>query len=92
MNLLRSETQVFVEGTDFNTLDGNINWIGTLPTKDTRVSLHYLTYPHWRVIEYPHMTRATLVNTKTKNPGTPLGEPTDLPIQAICKLEFLLKP
>lgn len=92
MNLLRSETQTFVEGTDFNTLDGNINWIGTPPAKDTRVALHYLTYPHWRVIEYPHMTRATLVSAKTKKPDTPLGNPTDLPIQAICKLEFLLDP
>lgn len=89
MNFLRSESQVFAEGTDFQISAGNIQWIGTPPADGTRLALHYLTYPHWRVTEHPHTTRATLVGAKTKNPGTPLGDPTELPVQAICQLEFL---
>lgn len=90
MNLLRSEDQVFTEGTDFQITAGNIAWIGTPPAPDTQLGMHYLTYPHWRLVEHPHSTRATLISAKTKKPATPLGNPTDLPVQGVCQLEFLL--
>lgn len=90
MNLLRSAAQVYTQGTDFNITSGQVEWVtGQQPNSGTILGLHYLTYPHWRVIEHPHMTRHTLVKFKSKKPTTPLGDPTDLPVQAICKLEFL---
>lgn len=90
MNLIQSETQVYGSPGDFNIVNGEIAWV-TTPPKDTRLTLHYLTYPHWRVVEHPHMTRHTMVKFKNPNPATPRGDPTDLPVQAIAKLEFLLK-
>lgn len=89
MNLIRSESTVFTLGTDYNLVNGEISWISS-PGDGTRVAMHYLTYPHWRVIEHPHATRATLQKLKKRNTTTPVGDPTDLPINAICKLEFLL--
>lgn len=89
-NLLRSETQTF-GATDFTVNDdGDISWLVT-PPKGTRIAIHYLTYPHWRVVEHPHMTRHTIVQAKKPKPTTPRGDPVDLPVQAVCKLEFLLK-
>jgi len=90
MNLLRSESQVYIQGTDFAITAGQVVWVdGLQPAEGTILGLHYLTYPHWRVIEHPHMTRHTLVKFKARKPTTPLGDPTDLPVQAICKLEFI---
>jgi hypothetical protein len=88
-NLVRSEGQVFGDPVHYSIVDGDIKWV-TIPTKGTRLGIHYLTYPHWRVVEHPHMTRHTLVKFKTTKPTTPQGDPSDLPVQAVCKLEFLL--
>ena len=89
MNLLRSVDKIFVEHTDYSLVLGKVNWL-IQPPETTDVAMHYLTYPHWRVVEHPHATRSTLVKFKSKNPKTPGGNPTDLPVQAICMLEFLL--
>jgi len=89
MNSLRSESTVFVENTDFTISNGAIQW-NSPPAEGERLAMHYLTYPTWRVIEHPHFTRATLRKFKTAKPATPLGDPEDLPVQAICKYEFLL--
>jgi len=90
VNLLRSETVVYVEGTDFSVVAGELSWIIGAPSSTDRLAIHYLTYPYWRVVEHPHMTRQTLIKAKVKNPTLPQGNPTDLPIQAVAKLEFLL--
>ncbi len=91
MNLFRTLTQVFVEGTDFNIIDGEVTFLGVPPPdKGTFFAMHYLTFPHWRVIEHPHVTRATLLKFKKTRLLTPRGDPVDLPVEAVCKLEFLL--
>lgn len=89
MNFLRSEATVFVDGTDFQITDGDIEWLITPPAADTKLVMHYLTYPHWRVIEHPHFTRATLRKFKTATPTLPAGNPEDLPVQALCQYDFL---
>jgi hypothetical protein len=90
VNLLRSESQIFTEGTDFTVAGGVVTFgAGTVAT-DTRLVCHYLVHPSWRIIEHPHNVRLTPVTTKTSRPATPSGDPSDLPVQAVAKLEFLL--
>lgn len=89
VNLLRSESTVYTEGTDYSLVVGAVTWTGTMPA-GTRVVCHYLTHPSWRIIEHPHNVRLTQVAAKTATPATPSGDPSDLPVQAIAKLEFLL--
>ena len=89
VNLLRSESTVYVEDTDFSVSGGKISWITGPPSQTTKLAIHYLTYPHWRVVEWPHMVRATNIRAKKATTVTPLGDPTDMAIQAIVKLEFL---
>jgi len=91
MNLLRTKTQVFVLGTDYQVVNGDIVWVsGRAPAKDELLVCHYLCHPTYRVIEHPHNTRLTLTKFKIKQPLTPQGEPTDLPVQAVLRYEFLL--
>jgi len=90
INLLRSDTTTYVEGTDFNLVDGDIVWVsGQEPAADSRLVCHYLTHPTWRVIEHPHAMRVTPVKFKTAKPTTPQGDPRDLPVQAVVKYEWL---
>ncbi len=88
VNLLRSEDTVYSEGTDFSVSAGDITVSGI--STETRLVCHYLTHPSWRIIEHPHNVRLTPVKSKTASPATPAGDPSDLPVQAVAKLEFLL--
>lgn len=89
VNLLRTQSTVFMENTDFTVSGGSISWSSSPPTAGTRVAIHYLTYPHWRVISWPHMIRGTNIRAKKASTVTPLGDPTSLPVQAVLQLEFL---
>jgi len=94
VNLLRSESQVYVPDIDF-ALDqqGGILWKpGREPNEGTRLAIHYLCHPTWLVIEHPHVARTSPTKYKTKTPRTPRGDPRRLPIQAIMRLEFLPDP
>jgi len=90
VNLLRSESKVYVEGTDYTVVAGAVTWATGAVVSGVRVVCHYLTHPSWRIIEHPHNVRLTQVKAKTASPLTPAGDPSDLPVQAIAKLEFLL--
>lgn len=91
VNLLRSKDVVYVEGTDFNVIAGDIQWVEDhAPEEETPLVCHYLCHPTWRVWEHPHSVRVTLTKFKIKQPLTPQGEPEDLPVQAMLKYEFLL--
>lgn len=69
---------------------GALSWRpGRAPAAKTRISISYLCHAHWRVMDQPHVVRRTQVRTKVKNPTTPLGTPTALPLQAQIMLEFL---
>jgi len=86
VNHLRSTSKVFIEDTDFTVTNGAVEWIdGMQPAENTRLALHYLTHPTWRVIEHPHNLRLTPVKFK----GT-ADTPTELPVQALAKYEFLI--
>ena len=90
-NLVRSVDKVYVEGTDFDVTVGDIVWKPTkAPAPTTPLVCHYLTHPTYRITEHPHMVRTTLTKFKQKAPLTPQGEPIDLPVQGVCRYEFLL--
>jgi len=91
INLLRSKDTIYVEGTDFTMDTGDVVWVtGHVPASGTLLVAHYLTHPTWRVINHPHMLRVTPVKKKQAKPLTPQGEPTDMPINAVVKYEWLL--
>lgn len=94
VNLLQSTTQAFLEVSnenpngDFRLVSGKIVWeSGKAPPTGERLAAHYLTHPTWRVVEHPHAMRTTPVKFKTTSP---VGDPEPLPVQGICKLEFML--
>jgi hypothetical protein len=91
VNLLRSATTVYVAPTDFSiNASGDILWVdGKAPVVGTRLVCHYLCHPTWLVVEHPHAVRLTQITRKVKKPVTPVGNPTNLPIQAVLKYEFL---
>jgi hypothetical protein len=88
INLMRSESQTFVEDTDFKLVTGNVEWLsGQEPPEDERLAIHYLTHPTWRVVQHPHAVRLTPVKSKTKSK---VGDPVAMAVQAVCQLEFML--
>lgn len=94
VNLVRSVTQTFTEigtenpGGDYHLVDGKIQWAsGKAPPTNERLAVHYLTHPTWRVVEHPHAMRTTPVKYKTTSKT---GDAEPLPVQAVCKLEFML--
>lgn len=92
INLLRSISTAFVLGTDFSVnTDGTITWLVTPPIAGTKLSLHYLCYPTWLVIDHPHSIRMSSKLLKTPTPKTPTGDPIDLPVQALVLYEFLVE-
>lgn len=89
VNLLRSLTQVYDYGNDFEVVDGNLRWVeGAEPADDTRVTVHYRMCPTYRVIDHPHVLRQSVYRQVGRN-VTPVGDPSHHPIQAKIRLEFL---
>jgi hypothetical protein len=88
LNFCRTFTTALSEGVEFTNNLGQLVWrTGYAPTTETIVSLHYSTYPVWRVIDYPHVFREAA--TRNGRRTTPLGTPRQLPIQAKMKLDFI---
>jgi hypothetical protein len=91
VNLLRSKTQVYALGTDYTVVAGDIQWVtGKGPVAGTPLTCHYLCHPTYRVIEHPHTVRLTYSKFKVEKPSTPMGDPIDLPTQALLRYEWLL--
>jgi hypothetical protein len=59
------------------------------PADGTRVAVHYVIHPTWLIVTHPHATRLTIIKKKQQVVTTPRGTPTDLPIQAAVKLDFV---
>ena len=79
VNLLRSASQVYTSPTNYTVDTGDVTTTGI--TAGTRLVCHYLTHPSWRIVEHPHNVRLTQVKSKTADPLTPSGDPSDLPVQ-----------
>lgn len=70
---------------------GRVEWLAAAePEEGTRLGCHYLCHPTFLVVEHPHVIRATQKTFKIpeKDRRTPLGDPRQLPIQAMVKYEF----
>jgi hypothetical protein len=91
VNIIRSETTRYEQGSDFDVVDGKVVWISVsgAPAANTRLSVHYLTHPTYLVIDHPHVMRGTQKRRKSAPLATPFGNPVALPIQAAIRLEFL---
>lgn len=78
-------------GVDFDvTVDGKIDWTkgianGKAPVEGGRYAMAYYAHPRWVVVNHPHAIRDTNVGFKKSAP-----EHQPLPVQAVCKLEFLV--
>lgn len=88
--LMDANFRRYLPGADFTVKMGAINWIGAGPAKGTRITAHYFTHPVWLVTSYPHTVRNTYNLAKQQLPVTPEGNFVDLPLQAVCQLEFLV--
>lgn len=93
VNLLRTLTEVLLEGTDFDLIDGRVVWkAARVPNEDTYVSGHYLMHPTWIIIDHPHIVREISRRKRGVRQNTPFGTPSPLPIQAHVRLEYLPFP
>lgn len=91
VTLLRSLTTVYRVDQDYRlTPDGEIQWLITPPVLDTRLSVHYQFAPTFEVLDHVHAFRDTLVAQKTLSESK-AAQYRRLPIQAMAKLDFLLK-
>lgn len=93
VNLVRDATTVYVADGDYQlNSDGAIEWLpGKAPAVDVRLGLHYTCHPTFLVYEHPHVVRTTLKKFKTDPAAlkTPLGDPKQLPLQALVRYDFL---
>lgn len=91
VNILRSKTQDYLEGTHFRISDdGTIVWLVTPPTSGTLLSLHASFHPTWVMMEFPYAARDTLVQKKTSKLTVP-EQFTQLAIRGMVKLDFLVE-
>lgn len=86
INLLRSESTVYVKTTDFTIVAGDISWVdGQAPAEGTQLACHYLTHPYWRVMDHPHASRMTPVKFKSS-----ANDPRPMPVSAVLKYEWMI--
>lgn len=91
VNLLRSVSTVYTQPADFsvNSL-GQIEWIATPPASGTILSVHYKAHPIYRIIDWPHTIRDTMVAYKNLGAGK-AAQHRRLPTQCTAKLDFLIE-
>lgn len=91
VNLVRSLGHEYVPDGDYQVTDaGELLWAaGVAPAAGVRLAIHYLCHPTWLVVEYPHVARVTNILQKVPAPVSPAGDPRDLPLQAVIRLDFL---
>jgi len=94
VNLCRSEAQEFKADVDFQITDaGDLEFLPLRnPPPDTRLAVHYDHRPVFIVWEHTHAFRDSLKAFKQTVKKTPLGNPQQLPIQSLARLEFLPFP
>ena len=88
VNLLRSESRVFIENADWAIEpDGSIRWLGTPPVAGTVLTCNYEIHPVYRVMDHVHAVRDTNVLKKATSKR---DQHQMLPVNAMIKLDFLL--
>lgn len=77
---------VYLPDTDFTINEGQIQWLGNAPTPGDYYSVLYKMRPSYLCLQSPHVVRDTHI--KFHEPA-PVHH--RLPIQALCRLEFLVE-
>ena len=77
---------IYAPLTDYQVTDGKIEWIGDAPAEGDRFSVAYKMHPSWLVYSHVHVSRDTHI--KFRQPA-PVHH--RLPIQVVCKLEYLME-
>ena len=77
-------------GQDIQVTDEGHVELESVTTKALRVGVHYLTAPTFRVTEEPNTVRQLAQVRKRGETIAPTGNPTDLPIKALMRLEHLI--
>lgn len=91
VNLLRSTTTAYEQPRDYSVnADGQVVWSSTAvaPAKGTVLTVHYKVHPVYRIIDWPHTVRDTLVALKSQA-KTKAAQHRRLPTQCTAKLDFL---
>lgn len=91
--LLRTEARVLRAGRDFSVRGGRIVLLlsRALPP-ETRLAVHYVTFPTFLVQDIPNVSRETSVEDGVAGPKTGIGRSMQLPVRATIRLEFLPDP
>lgn len=90
VNLLATLTTRFLPDVDFEVTDGAVSFIdGRGPTPGAWVTAHYNYHPQYLVVERVHVTRLTYTPNAKRSVNTPEGGVTQLPLQAMLRLDFL---
>ncbi len=78
---------VYAPVTDYVISNGKIQWVtgGTSPVAGAYFSVAYRMHPSWGVLSHIHIVRDTHIKFRK-----PAPEHYRLPIQAVCKLEYLM--
>lgn len=91
VNLLRSSTQTFVPDVDFEVVAGKVRFLpGRGPAYGSYLAAHYNCHPHYLVMEQPHASRVTYLPRGKTGLATPEGNVTQLPLQAVLRLDWLV--
>ena len=77
---------IFTPILHYSVVEGKIRWVeDTGPAAGATYAVAYRMHPQWCVLSMTHLVRDTHI--KFRNPAPELHR---LPIQALCKLEFLM--
>lgn len=92
VTLLRSQAMVYEQPRDFSiNSDGQIVWSSAAtPADGTILAVHYKTHPVYRITDWPHTIRDTLVAAKTLALSK-AEQHRRLPTQCTAKLDFLIE-
>jgi hypothetical protein len=90
VNVLASLTQRFGPDVDFDVREGLVVFVdGRGPEPGSWVTSHYNYHPQYLVMERVHATRLTYTPNAKRTVNTPQGGVTQLPLQAMLRLDFL---
>lgn len=92
VTLLRSQATVYEQPRDFSiNSDGQVVWSSAAtPAEGTTLAIHYKAHPVYRIIDWPHTIRDTLVAAKSKALSK-AEQHRRLPTQCTAKLDFLIE-
>lgn len=82
-----NKTNVFYKkGIDFTVSNRVITWAsGKGPAEGGFYSISYVCHPSWLVVSYLHLMRDTMLQSSS------IDTYSQLPVQVLCKLEFLVE-